>query len=1244
MSRARRDRRIGRARGFTAVVLVVLVGSLISARLAGGSQPFDTYQSVVGADSPAAQYRFSDAFGSTTLADSAGTDTATNSGIMLGNAGPFGGSKNGSFGGSAFASLGSNPLAGATAFTAEAWIDQTGGTFNEEPIFAFGSSSSNFMYLTPGASASPHKMTFEIHTSTGSAQLAVAKLKTASWQYVAVTETSSGTIKLYVNGINEGEITGQSFHPSSLGTTTANYLGKSPVTADPLFNGLLSNVAFYTTALSQSRIEAHYRAGVFPVNTVVPTITGVTKDGKALNAKAGTWTGLAPISFTYQWLRCNSAGSECKNSGSATSATEYVLSPEDVGRTMRVAVAGTNSATSEPEIPAQTATSAHTTEVEALKPGNLTLPVISGAAQDQAVLTTSTGTWEGTPPLEYSYQWSSCTSAGASCKKITGATSASYTIPTAEIGKTIRVGVTATNGAGSKAVNSAVTAVITAAPPVSREAPELTGAQEVGGVLTAATGAWSGTAPITYEYGWQRCHGAGVGCAEIVGAKTSSYTISSEDVGVTVRAIVTATNSAGSASAASEESSVLTASAPSLVTAPQITGVAQEGRWLSASEGKWSGSPYKTFSYQWEDCDVLSAACTAIAGATNPDYLPGPQDVGYTLRVDVTATATDQTSTTSESAETEAVVPGPYFVREFGRENESEGDLGWPIDVALDPSGRLWVLDRVNDRFARLDESGHPDTAWFGGAGSGNGKLKSPDALTIDSEGHVWVADTGNNRVEEFGAEGAFIRKLTTTTSESFLSRPAGVALDATGNLWVSDTGKHRMDEFSGSGEYLATIEGILGEPTSVAFDPSGRLWVIDDTNEHVDASTSGTLLTHFGTFGSSDGKLEEPSGLAVDGEGHLWIGDTGNNRVEEFNGSGEYLGQFGAKGSDPGELRGPTGLRVAASGEIWVVDAGDGRIELWHKPAIAPTSEVAPSVDGEAVEGQVLRANPGHWSGTPLRFAYQWQHCNEAGEGCEDIPGARSESYVPQSADVGATLRVSVAAVNASGSSSASSPVTAVVTTPTAPSNTEAPVVSGAPEDGAQLHVSNGAWSGTPPTYAYQWERCNAAGGACKELEGTSGPEYPLADADVGSTLRAIVTASNAAGSASATSAASPTIEAEATTELEAPAVSGVPDAGTLLRANHGSWTGTQRHFLYQWERCESEGAGCVPIDGATDWEYVLGGADEGSSLRVRIGLEGATGALTDVSAATPAVGAAGALRAALRRASMARPSWAGC
>jgi hypothetical protein len=120
------------------VLALAVVGAAVGVAAAGGqgTQPDATYLTTVAADSPAAQFQFADAAGSSTIADSAGSYTATNDGVTLGGAGPFPGSLSGSFNGtSSYAVLPSSPVKSATAFTAEGWVYWSGGSSYGQSVF-----------------------------------------------------------------------------------------------------------------------------------------------------------------------------------------------------------------------------------------------------------------------------------------------------------------------------------------------------------------------------------------------------------------------------------------------------------------------------------------------------------------------------------------------------------------------------------------------------------------------------------------------------------------------------------------------------------------------------------------------------------------------------------------------------------------------------------------------------------------------------------------------------------------------------------------------------------------------------------------------------------------------------------------------------------------------------------------------------------------------------------------------------
>ncbi len=176
--------------------------------------------------------------------------------------------------------------------------------------------------------------------------------------------------------------------------------------------------------------------------------------------------------------------------------------------------------------------------------------------------------------------------------------------------------------------------------------------------------------------------------------------------------------------------------------------------------------------------------------------------------------------------------------------------------------------------------------------------------------------------------------------------------------------------------------------------------------------------------------------------------------------------------------------------------------------PPVAPSNVSPPQILGTAAIGQTLNELHGQWTYYPTSYTYQWEDCNAQGTDCSIIPGATSHTYTVTASDSWQTIRVIETAINAAGPSNpASSPPTAVVQG-LPPANTAPPQISGQAAAGQTLSASHGSWTQTPTGYSYQWEACDASGANCKTISGATSATYTLTSANVGNTIRVLVTA----------------------------------------------------------------------------------------------------------------------------------------
>ena len=210
------------------------------------------------------------------------------------------------------------------------------------------------------------------------------------------------------------------------------------------------------------------------------------------------------------------------------------------------------------------------------------------------------------------------------------------------------------------------------------------------------------------------------------------------------------------------------------------------------------------------------------------------------------------------------------------------GGLNFPLSVAIDPNGTVWVVDYGNSHLTLLNSMGLPLS---GANGFTTSLFAFPVAVAIDGNHFGWIANQSGNTVTKASPDGLSFTNYTCCSGAS------GLAIDQGNNVWVANFYGDSVSLISSNGTVTSagyTGNGALIRPQGIAVDGAGNVWVANYRQSYLvelagaNSSAVGKSLSPATGLGSDAGLLEAYA-LAVDASGNIWVSNQGNNMITKY-------------------------------------------------------------------------------------------------------------------------------------------------------------------------------------------------------------------------------------------------------------------------------------------------------------------------------------------------------------------------
>ena len=209
------------------------------------------------------------------------------------------------------------------------------------------------------------------------------------------------------------------------------------------------------------------------------------------------------------------------------------------------------------------------------------------------------------------------------------------------------------------------------------------------------------------------------------------------------------------------------------------------------------------------------------------------------------------------------------------------GGLDYPLAVAIDPDGTVWVVDYGNSYLSILNTLGTP---LYGAVGFTTPLFAFPVAVAVDGNHFAWTGNQSSNSITKVSPDGSSFTNFVTGEG------PAGIAVDQIDNIWTANYYDNNVTCLTNAGGLAGnyTALGAIERPQGIAVDGSGSVWVANYRepylNELAGAGTTapGSSLSPAAGIGGDAGLLEAYA-MAIDASGDIWVTNQGNSTLTKF-------------------------------------------------------------------------------------------------------------------------------------------------------------------------------------------------------------------------------------------------------------------------------------------------------------------------------------------------------------------------